>query len=82
MSRRPSSRSRRTTSAQSSAGATTSAVARPRCQTSLSSHELSQGYRDHVPDPSVYVKFKLNDSEGDVSLLAWTTRPLTRCGRV
>jgi isoleucyl-tRNA synthetase len=26
----------------------------PRCQTSLSSHELSQGYREDTPDPSVY----------------------------
>jgi isoleucyl-tRNA synthetase len=54
----------------------------PRCQTSLSSHELSQGYRDHVPDPSVYVKFRLNDAEGDVSLLAWTTTPWTLPGNV
>jgi isoleucyl-tRNA synthetase len=55
----------------------------PRCQTSLSSHELSQGYRDHVPDPSVYVKFLLNDAEGDdVSLLAWTTTPWTLPGNV
>ena len=30
----------------------------PRCQTTLSSHELSQGYREDTPDPSVYVKFR------------------------
>ena len=55
----------------------------PRCQTSLSSHELSQGYRDHVPDPSVHVKFRLNDAAGDdVSLLAWTTTPWTLPGNV
>ncbi len=54
----------------------------PRCQTSLSSHELSQGYRDHVPDPSVYVKFRLTGEQGDVSLLAWTTTPWTLPGNV
>ena len=31
----------------------------PRCETSLSDHELSQGYQDDVPDPSVYIKFRL-----------------------
>ena len=31
----------------------------PRCETSLSDHELSQGYREDVPDPSVFVKFRL-----------------------
>src|SRR5215472_4208115 len=35
----------------------------PRCQTSLSSHELSLGYHDDTPDPSVYVKCRLNDSD-------------------
>jgi isoleucyl-tRNA synthetase len=54
----------------------------PRCQTSLSSHELSQGYRDGVTDPSVYVKFRLEDSDGDTSLLAWTTTPWTLPGNV
>jgi isoleucyl-tRNA synthetase len=54
----------------------------PRCQTSLSSHELSQGYRDGVPDPSVYVKFRLADSDGRTSLLAWTTTPWTLPGNV
>jgi isoleucyl-tRNA synthetase len=53
----------------------------PRCQTSLSSHELSQGYQDDVPDPSVYVKFRLSGAE-DVSLLAWTTTPWTLPGNV
>jgi len=52
----------------------------PRCQTSLSSHELSQGYRDDTRDPSVYVRFRLNDS--DESLLAWTTTPWTLPGNV
>lgn len=54
----------------------------PRCQTSLSSHELSQGYRDDTPDPSVYVKFRLNDSDGKTFLLAWTTTPWTLPGNV
>jgi isoleucyl-tRNA synthetase len=47
----------------------------PRCGTALSSHEVSQGYRDTV-DPSVYVKFPLRD-DPSVSLLAWTTMPWT-----
>jgi isoleucyl-tRNA synthetase len=54
----------------------------PRCQTSLSSHELSQGYHDDTPDPSVYVKFSLNDSDGATYLLAWTTTPWTLPGNV
>ena len=54
----------------------------PRCQTSLSSHELSQGYRDDTPDPSVYVKFRLNDSDGRNYMLAWTTTPWTLPGNV
>lgn len=31
----------------------------PRCGTSLSSHEVALGYKDDVPDPSVYIKFKI-----------------------
>jgi len=31
----------------------------PRCGTSLSSHEVAQGYRDDTEDPSVYIKFRL-----------------------
>ena len=53
----------------------------PRCQTSLSSHELSLGYQDDVPDPSVFVKFRLTGPE-PVSLLAWTTTPWTLPGNV
>ncbi len=57
----------------------------PRCGTSLSSHELAQGYKE-VKDKSVYVKFKLLDSnehikEGDY-VLAWTTTPWTLPGNV
>src|SRR5437870_253461 len=54
----------------------------PRCQTSLSSHELSQGYQEDTPDPSVYVKFRLNDSDDRTFLLAWTTTPWTLPGNV
>ncbi|HEX6789680.1 MAG TPA: isoleucine--tRNA ligase [Candidatus Krumholzibacteria bacterium] len=46
----------------------------PRCQTSLSSHEVSLGYKD-VSDPSVFVKFKRRDA--DEYFLAWTTTPWT-----
>ncbi|MBV4427682.1 isoleucine--tRNA ligase [Clostridium tyrobutyricum] len=46
----------------------------PRCGTALSSHEVSQGYKD-VKETSVYVKFKLKDS--DKYMLAWTTTPWT-----
>jgi isoleucyl-tRNA synthetase len=53
----------------------------PRCQTSLSSHELSQGYQDDVADPSVFVKFRLRDGDG-ASMLAWTTTPWTLPGNV
>jgi isoleucyl-tRNA synthetase len=46
----------------------------PRCQTSLSSHEVSLGYKD-VTDPSVFVKFKRRDA--NEYFLAWTTTPWT-----
>jgi isoleucyl-tRNA synthetase len=46
----------------------------PRCETSLSSHEVSLGYKD-VSDPSVFVKFKRR--EADEYFLAWTTTPWT-----
>lgn len=45
----------------------------PRCATPLSNFELNQGYQDNVPDPSLYVKFKLVDE--DAYLLGWTTTP-------
>jgi isoleucyl-tRNA synthetase len=53
----------------------------PRDQTPLSSHELAQGYRDDVEDPSVYVKFELED-EPRTYFLAWTTTPWTLPGNV
>ena len=45
----------------------------PRCGTTLSSHELAQGYKD-TKDLSVYAKFKLTDGR---YVLAWTTTPWT-----
>ncbi len=46
----------------------------PRCQTSLSSHEVSLGYRD-VADPSIFIKFRRKGA--DEYFLAWTTTPWT-----
>ncbi len=56
----------------------------PRCETTLSSHEVAQGYRD-VEDPSVFVKFKLKhtaDESEPIFLLAWTTTPWTLLGNI
>jgi len=47
----------------------------PRCGTSLSSHEVAQGYKD-VTETSVYVKFRVKGEE-NVYLMAWTTTPWT-----
>jgi isoleucyl-tRNA synthetase len=52
----------------------------PRCGTPLSSHEVSQGYED-VTEPSVTVKFALEDEPG-AYVLAWTTTPWTLPGNV
>jgi isoleucyl-tRNA synthetase len=67
----------------------------PRCGTSLSSHEIAQGYKDDTVDPSVFIKFKLipsslkNGSKLEsllkttakpAYLLAWTTTPWTLPG--
>jgi isoleucyl-tRNA synthetase len=52
-----------------------------RCATPLSSHELAQGYRDNVPDPSVYVRFRLKQ-DPKTAILAWTTTPWTLPGNV
>ncbi|QDQ02921.1 isoleucine--tRNA ligase [Lysinibacillus fusiformis] len=46
----------------------------PSCQTSLSSHEVAQGYKD-VKDLSVTAMFKLKDK--DEYFLGWTTTPWT-----
>ncbi|MFV0518708.1 MAG: isoleucine--tRNA ligase [Lachnospirales bacterium] len=47
----------------------------PRCGTSLSTHEVAQGYKD-VKEKSVIAKFKSVD-EDNTSFLAWTTTPWT-----
>ncbi|HTY57217.1 MAG TPA: isoleucine--tRNA ligase, partial [Bacteroidota bacterium] len=52
----------------------------PRCETPLSSHEVSLGY-DDVKDPSVYVRMKLRESP-DTSFLVWTTTPWTLIANV
>lgn len=59
----------------------------PRCDTSLSSHEVALGYKEDTPDPSVFVRFRVRDTERSraslgnldtpTSLLAWTTTPWT-----
>jgi len=51
----------------------------PRCETTLSSHEVAQGYKD-VVDPSVYLKLKAQG--GEDRLLVWTTTPWTLPGNV
>jgi len=52
----------------------------PRCETPLSSHELSQGYKE-VEDPSIYVKMALKEEE-NTSFLVWTTTPWTLISNV
>ncbi|MEG1636785.1 MAG: isoleucine--tRNA ligase [Cellulosilyticaceae bacterium] len=47
----------------------------PRCGTSLSSHEVAQGYKD-VKDATAIAKFKVAGEE-NTYLLAWTTTPWT-----
>ena len=53
----------------------------PRCGTTLSDHELAQGY-ETVTDPSVYVRLPVTSGplaspEHPTSLLVWTTTPWT-----
>ncbi len=61
----------------------------PRCGTTLSSHEVAQGYED-VEDPSVYIALDLGQVNGEVvedaaglpgrtqrRILVWTTTPWT-----
>lgn len=51
----------------------------PKSETVLSSHELALGYKE-VQDPSVYIEFRLKDSEE--SILVWTTTPWTLISNV
>lgn len=52
----------------------------PRCETPLSSHELSQGYK-RIKEKSIYVKFPIVPSkkipQKNSFFLAWTTTPWT-----
>lgn len=52
----------------------------PRCETPLSSHEVSQGYQE-VDDPSIYVRMRLKDEE-NTYFLVWTTTPWTLISNV
>jgi isoleucyl-tRNA synthetase len=59
----------------------------PRCGTTLSSHEVAQGYEDDIEDPSVYIKFRTTGASSaglpddkPLYLLAWTTTPWTLPG--
>ncbi len=47
----------------------------PRCGTALSSHEVSQGYKE-VKEYSAFVRFRVKGRE-NTYLLAWTTTPWT-----
>lgn len=56
----------------------------PRCGTSLSDHEVSQGFQDNVDDPSVWIRFRhqnsghpLDQQVAGATFLAWTTTPWT-----
>ena len=65
----------------------------PRCETTLSNFEVSQGYAD-VTDISVTVKFEIRNAKSEIKsklqipndksvyLLAWTTTPWTLPGNV
>jgi len=50
----------------------------PHCETTLSSHEVAQGYQD-VNDLTVTAKFRVTGTSDDVRtfILAWTTTPWT-----
>ncbi len=51
----------------------------PRCETTLSSHEVALGYSD-VVDPSVFLALPVTG--GEEKLLVWTTTPWTLPGNV
>jgi isoleucyl-tRNA synthetase len=52
----------------------------PRCGTTLSTHEIAQGYQD-VKDLSITAKFKIK-GQGNTYIIAWTTTPWTLPGNV
>jgi len=60
----------------------------PRCVTTLSDHEVAQGYKEDTEDPSVWPMFKVQLIDGElpapltglpksIFFLAWTTTPWT-----
>lgn len=56
----------------------------PRCGTSLSDHEVSQGFKDDVDDPSTWVRFRhqvsglaIDEQLAGAAFLVWTTTPWT-----
>jgi isoleucyl-tRNA synthetase len=60
----------------------------PRCATTLSNFEVTQGYKD-IKDISAIAKFRIKNYEsrikdisGDLYILAWTTTPWTLPGNV
>jgi isoleucyl-tRNA synthetase len=54
----------------------------PRCETTLSSHEVALGYQD-VVDESVYLKLRVTGAHPpEEQLLVWTTTPWTLPGNV
>lgn len=63
----------------------------PRCETTLSNFEVTQGYKD-IKDISAIAKFKIKDGyqskfdflniKGPIYILAWTTTPWTLPGNV
>jgi isoleucyl-tRNA synthetase len=63
----------------------------PRCVTTLSDHEVAQGYKEDTEDPSIWPKFKVKTVDGELPgplrglpqpayFLAWTTTPWTLPG--
>ena len=59
----------------------------PRCGTTLSSHEVAQGYQK-IKEPAIYIKFKIKAFNKKINfdlptyLLVWTTTPWTLPGNV
>jgi isoleucyl-tRNA synthetase len=54
----------------------------PRCETTLSSHEVALGYRE-VVDPSVFLQLPISGAHPPAErLLVWTTTPWTLPGNV
>jgi len=56
------------------------------CGTSLSSHEVAQGY-ERIKEPAIYIKFQIPNSKFQISnlktyLLVWTTTPWTLLANV